>query len=56
MNQATALLEIIFPNWKFAGPVLVAPSVIQDPQTLAIKGIHNDTTVQDGHTRYVNIT
>ena len=29
----------------------MAPSVIQCPQTLSIKAIHNGTTVQDGHTR-----
>lgn len=34
-----------------AGPVLVAPSVIPDPQKLVIKAIYNDTVVQDGHTR-----
>lgn len=34
-----------------AGPVLVAPSVIKDPQTLSIKAIHNGTTVQDGQTK-----
>jgi len=33
------------------GPVLVAPSVIQDPQTLSIKAIHNGNIVQDGHTK-----
>lgn len=37
-------------NRSTAGPVLVAPSVIKDPQTLSIKAIHNGTTVQDGHT------
>ncbi|KAJ5368567.1 Fumarylacetoacetase C-terminal-like protein [Penicillium cataractarum] len=33
------------------GPVLVSSSVIQDPQTLSIKAVHNGTTVQDGHTK-----
>ncbi|KJK68171.1 Fumarylacetoacetate FAA hydrolase family protein [Aspergillus parasiticus SU-1] len=32
------------------GPVLVAPSVITDPQSLAIKAIYNDKIVQDGTT------
>ncbi|KAJ2996956.1 hypothetical protein NUW58_g808 [Xylaria curta] len=31
-------------------PVLVAPSVIPDPQKLAIKAIYNGEVVQDGHT------
>lgn len=35
----------------FIGPVLVAPSVIQDPQGLSIKAIYNGNTVQDGHTK-----
>lgn len=38
-------------NKLFKGPVLVAPSVIQDPQGLSIKAIHNGNTVQDGHTK-----
>lgn len=33
------------------GPVLVSPSVINDPQALSIKAIHNSTVVQDGHTK-----
>ena len=33
------------------GPVLVAPSVIQNPQDLSIKAIHNGKTVQNGHTK-----
>ena len=33
------------------GPVLVSPAVINDPQTLSIKAIHNGSVVQDGHTR-----
>ncbi|KAF3395970.1 Fumarylacetoacetate hydrolase domain-containing protein 2 [Penicillium rolfsii] len=53
-------LQLITAQWSFSkgldgscpiGPVLVAPSVIRDPQTLAIKAIHNCTTVQDGHTK-----
>ncbi|KAJ4313784.1 hypothetical protein N0V84_009245 [Fusarium piperis] len=35
------------------GPILVSPSVIQDPQTLGIQAILNGTTVQDSHTREV---
>lgn len=35
----------------FIGPVLVATSVIPDPQNLIIKAIYNGTTVQDGHTK-----
>jgi 2-keto-4-pentenoate hydratase/2-oxohepta-3-ene-1,7-dioic acid hydratase in catechol pathway len=31
--------------------VLVSSSVIKDPQSLFIKGIHNGLVVQDGHTR-----
>lgn len=45
-----AYLDILINN-SFKGPVLVAPSVIQDPQALSIKAIHNGTTVQDGHTK-----
>lgn len=33
------------------GPVLVAPSVIDDPQALSIQAIHNNQIVQDGHTK-----
>ncbi|TLD31503.1 hypothetical protein PspLS_03021 [Pyricularia sp. CBS 133598] len=33
------------------GPVLVSPSVIKDPQGLAIKATLGDMTVQDSHTR-----
>ncbi|KAJ5379918.1 uncharacterized protein N7496_002346 [Penicillium cataractarum] len=53
-------LQMLTTQWSFSkgldgscpiGPVLVAPSVIKDPQTLAIKAIHNGATVQDGHTR-----
>jgi len=32
------------------GPVLVSPSVIEDPQKLFLKGIYNSNVVQDGHT------
>ncbi|KAJ5679747.1 fumarylacetoacetate hydrolase [Penicillium macrosclerotiorum] len=53
-------LQMTTTQWSFSkgldgscpiGPVLVAPSVIKDPQTLSIKAIHNSTTVQDGHTK-----
>ncbi|KAJ5814681.1 hypothetical protein N7474_006458 [Penicillium riverlandense] len=53
-------MQMITTQWSFSkgldgscplGPVLVAPSVIQDPQTLSIKAIHNGATVQDGHTK-----
>ncbi|KAJ5807425.1 2-keto-4-pentenoate hydratase [Penicillium robsamsonii] len=53
-------MQLITPQWCFSkgldgscpiGPVLVSSSVIQDPQTLSIKAIHNGTTVQDGHTK-----
>ncbi|OOQ87167.1 Fumarylacetoacetate hydrolase domain-containing protein 2 [Penicillium brasilianum] len=53
-------LQMLTTQWSFSkgldgscpiGPVLVAPSVIKDPQTLSIKAIHNGATVQDGHTR-----
>lgn len=33
-----------------SGPVLVAPTIIPDPQKLAIRAIYNGTTVQDGFT------
>ncbi|KAL5040847.1 hypothetical protein BDW71DRAFT_201843 [Aspergillus fruticulosus] len=33
------------------GPVLVAPSIIPDPQDLSIKAIYNGSVVQNGHTR-----
>ncbi|CAG7936883.1 unnamed protein product [Penicillium salamii] len=33
------------------GPVLVAPSIIEDPQKLSIQAIYNGAIVQDGHTR-----
>ena len=33
------------------GPVLVSPSVIQDPQALGIRATLNGSTVQDSHTR-----
>lgn len=35
----------------FIGPVLVATSIIPDPQNLIIKAIYNGITVQDGHTK-----
>jgi 2-keto-4-pentenoate hydratase/2-oxohepta-3-ene-1,7-dioic acid hydratase in catechol pathway len=54
-------LQLIANQWSYSkgldsscpiGPVLVSSSVIQDPQTLAIKGFYNGQEVQDGHTRY----
>lgn len=33
------------------GPVLVSQAVINDPQTLSVKAIHNGNVVQDGHTK-----
>ena len=47
----TRKCETFLSRLSPTGPVLVAPSVIRDPQTLAIKAIHNGTTVQDGHTK-----
>ncbi|KJK66828.1 Fumarylacetoacetate FAA hydrolase family protein [Aspergillus parasiticus SU-1] len=53
-------MQLLTTQWSFSkgldgscpiGPVLVAPSVIKDPQTLSIKAIHNGATVQDGHTK-----
>ncbi|KGO45045.1 Fumarylacetoacetase, C-terminal-like protein [Penicillium expansum] len=53
-------LQLITAQWSFSkgldgscpiGPVLVASSVINDPQALSIKAIHNGTTVQDGQTK-----
>ncbi|BCS28216.1 fumarylacetoacetate hydrolase family protein [Aspergillus puulaauensis] len=53
-------LQMITPQWSFSkgldgscpiGPVLVSPSVIEDPQNLPIKAIHNGRVVQDGHTK-----
>ncbi|CAL5874396.1 uncharacterized protein PFLUO_LOCUS8692 [Penicillium psychrofluorescens] len=53
-------MQMLTTQWSFSkgldgscplGPVLVASSVIQDPQTLSIKAIHNGATVQDGHTK-----
>lgn len=34
-----------------SGPVLVSPTIIEDPQTLTIKAIYDGQTVQDGHTK-----
>ena len=54
-------LQLITNQWSFSkgldsscpiGPVLVAPKVIPDPQTLGIKGSYNGQIVQDGHTRF----
>jgi 2-keto-4-pentenoate hydratase/2-oxohepta-3-ene-1,7-dioic acid hydratase in catechol pathway len=53
-------LQLITNQWSFSkgldsscpiGPVLVSPAVIQDPQTLSIKGFYNGQAVQSGHTR-----
>ncbi|OKL61072.1 hypothetical protein UA08_03340 [Talaromyces atroroseus] len=53
-------LQLLTSQWSFSkgldgscpiGPVLVASSVIEDPQTLAIQAIHNGEIVQDGHTQ-----
>ncbi|KAF9884833.1 hypothetical protein FE257_001176 [Aspergillus nanangensis] len=53
-------LQMATAQWSFSkgldgscpiGPVLVAPSVIRDPQTLRVQGLHNGTVVQDGHTK-----
>ncbi|PYH80331.1 fumarylacetoacetate hydrolase [Aspergillus uvarum CBS 121591] len=53
-------LQLATAQWSFSkgldgscpiGPVLVSPSVITDPQTLRIQGIHNGVVVQDGHTK-----
>ncbi|KAL4891190.1 2-keto-4-pentenoate hydratase [Aspergillus ambiguus] len=52
-------MQLMTTQWCFSkgfdgscpiGPVLVSPSVIQDPQTLSIRAVHNGNTVQDGHT------
>ncbi|GIC92836.1 fumarylacetoacetate hydrolase family protein [Aspergillus udagawae] len=53
-------LQLLTAQWSFSkgldgscpiGPVLVSSTVITDPQTLRIQAIHNDATVQDGHTK-----
>ncbi|KAJ5174373.1 Fumarylacetoacetase C-terminal-like protein [Penicillium canariense] len=53
-------LQLITTQWSFSkgldgscpiGPVLIASSVINDPQALSIQAIHNGATVQDGHTK-----
>ncbi|KAI9757730.1 MAG: hypothetical protein M4579_003355 [Chaenotheca gracillima] len=53
-------LQMTTTQWSFSkgldgscpiGPVLVAPSVIKDPQQLSIKAIYNGATVQDGNTK-----
>ncbi|KAM0460206.1 hypothetical protein ACHAPV_004995 [Trichoderma viride] len=53
-------LQLAAKQWSFSkgldnscpiGPVLVAPSAIDDPQSLGIKAIYNGQTVQDGNTR-----
>ncbi|KAJ5574630.1 2-keto-4-pentenoate hydratase [Penicillium hetheringtonii] len=56
-------MQMITTQWSFSkgldgscpiGKLLARPrlpSVIQDPQTLSIKAIHNGNIVQDGHTK-----
>ncbi|KAL2825364.1 hypothetical protein BDW59DRAFT_172441 [Aspergillus cavernicola] len=53
-------LQLLTAQWSFSkgldgscpiGPVLVAPSVIEDPQSLTVKAIYNGQTVQDGQTK-----
>ncbi|KAL6831602.1 hypothetical protein V8C40DRAFT_262911 [Trichoderma camerunense] len=53
-------LQLAAKQWSFSkgldnscpiGPVLVSPSVIDDPQSLGIKAIYNGQTVQDGNTK-----
>ncbi|KAF4219351.1 hypothetical protein CNMCM5878_003270 [Aspergillus fumigatiaffinis] len=53
-------LQMSTAQWSFSkgldgscpiGPILVSPSVITDPQTLQIRGTHNGSVVQDGHTK-----
>ncbi|KAL2800156.1 hypothetical protein BJX66DRAFT_350924 [Aspergillus keveii] len=53
-------LQLLTAQWSFSkgldgscpiGPVLVSSSVIEDPQTLSVKAIYNNQTVQNGHTR-----
>ncbi|KAK5690992.1 hypothetical protein LTS12_028778 [Elasticomyces elasticus] len=53
-------LQMATSQWSFSkgldgscpiGPVLVSQAVINDPQTLSVKAIHNGNVVQDGHTK-----
>ncbi|KAF7563743.1 hypothetical protein G7046_g420 [Stylonectria norvegica] len=53
-------LQLSTKQWSFSkgldnscpiGPVLVAPSVIGDPQSLCIKAIYNGRTLQDGNSK-----
>ncbi|KAL6884458.1 hypothetical protein GGI43DRAFT_426772 [Trichoderma evansii] len=53
-------LQLAAKQWSFSkgldnscpiGPVLVSPSVVDDPQSLNIKAIYNSQTVQDGNTK-----
>ncbi|EWZ36294.1 hypothetical protein FOCG_17063 [Fusarium oxysporum f. sp. radicis-lycopersici 26381] len=53
-------LQLAVKQWSFSkgldnscpiGPVLVSPSVIDDPQALGVKAIYNGQTVQDGNTK-----
>ncbi|KLP06380.1 bifunctional 4-hydroxyphenylacetate degradation enzyme [Fusarium fujikuroi] len=52
-------LQLAVKQWSFSkgldnscpiGPVLVAPSAIQDPQSLGIKAVYDGQTVQSGNT------
>lgn len=54
-------MHLITAQWRMSkgldsscpiSPVLVAPSIIPDPQALVIKGIYNAITTQDRHTRF----
>ncbi|KAE8374195.1 hypothetical protein BDV26DRAFT_300372 [Aspergillus bertholletiae] len=53
-------MQMLTGQWSFSkgldgscpiGPVLIAPSVMEDPQTVSIQAIHNGVVVQDGHTK-----
>lgn len=53
-------MQMLTTQWSFSkgldgscplGPVLVTKDAIKDPQTLGIKAIYNDRTVQDGNTK-----
>lgn len=53
-DPATFGAMIVYAMLYVVGPILVSPSVVSDPQALSIKGIYNETVVQDGHTRPVS--
>ncbi|KAK5107153.1 hypothetical protein LTR62_001678 [Meristemomyces frigidus] len=53
-------MQMLTAQWSFSkgldgscpiGPVLVAPSVIRDPQSLSIKATYNGEVVQNGNTK-----